>query len=176
MNVRWFIALALVLGVATVSTTSYVWFSRSTLVARDVVRNARVDEQILEQQLVQLTKPANLDRIQGLSQSLHELQLQLVELLSQENTTPGIVSIAFEQSILSNLIPANLTSDVVTLRLVLNLTAQHSVAILNFLSHIRQSVVVWPNEVRACDLQRMPSSLISVQCVIDFYHWSNLGD
>ena len=174
MRVRWCVVMALVLGVATVSTSSYLWLSRSTLLARDGVRQNRIDRQILEQQLMQLENPDNQERIQGLQQSLQELQIQLGELLSQDKENPGIVSIAFEQSVLTDLILSDSTSNIVTLRLVVNFTAQHSAAILSFLSTIKQAVVTWPNEVRACDFDRLPTSLISVQCVIDFYHWSKL--
>ena len=176
MSVRWFIALALVLGVATVSTSSYIWLYRTTLLARDGSRQIRIERQTLEQQLVQLENPDNREHIQGLHESLQELQIRLGEMLSQEIESPGIVSIAFEQSVLADHIPSETTSDVVILRLEVILTARHSAAILSFLSDIQQSVVSWPNEVRACELDRLPASLISVQCVIDFYHWSDLGD
>lgn len=176
MRVYWFAAMAMLLGVAIVSTSSYLWLSRSALFARDGIRQSRIEQQILERQLVQLENPDNQRRILGLQQTLQELQIQLGELLSEDNENPGIMSIAFEQSVLDSPIPSDSTSDIVTLRLVVNLTAQHSAAILSFLSAIRQSVVTWPNEVRACDIDRLPTSLISVQCVIDFYHWSNLDD
>lgn len=176
MSVRWFVMLALVLGVVAVSVSSYLWLSHSTLLARAGVRQSRVEQQFLEQQLVQLKNLENQGPIQGLQQSMQGLQMELVELLSRSNVSPGIVSLDFEQSVLKTLIPGGSTTDIKTLRLVVSLTARHSSAILSFLANIRLSVIAWPNEVRACDFERMPTGVISAQCVIDFYHWANLSE
>lgn len=175
MSVRWCVALAFVLGVAVVSVSTYIWLTRSTLLARDGVRQARIEEQLLQRQLVQLESRENTLLIPGLQQSMQELQVQLVETLSQGDAGPDIFSVEFEQSVLTALIPGETTGNIETLRLIVSLSARHSAALLHFIQRIRQSVVTWPSEVRGCRMERIPASLISMQCVIDFYHWSRLG-
>ncbi|MFK7855580.1 MAG: hypothetical protein AB8B79_15760 [Granulosicoccus sp.] len=175
MNVRWCVALTFVLGVSVVAASTYIWLSRTTLLARDGVRQVRIEEQLLQRQLVQLENHENTVLIPGLEQSMQELQVQLVEELSQGDMEPDISSVEFEQSVLTALIPGETTGDVKTLRLIVSLSARHSAALLKFLRRIRQSVPTWPSEVRACRIERIPASLISIQCVIDFYHWSRLG-
>lgn len=171
MMARWFTALAIGLGLLATCVGFLLWLSSSTDLMADGVRQTRIEHQRRSQQLNILTSETYARRIDNLEQSLEALQITLAESVSRDPLPDGVLSVSFEQRVLPSMLISDELSPVNTLRLVLDMSVRHSVGVINIIDRIRQSIVAWPIEVRACELKRQPQQQLQAHCVIDLYHW-----
>jgi hypothetical protein len=170
---RWSMLLATALGLVAISMSGLVWLKQATRHAQEDIRQARIQQQTLEQQLHLLQSSGNQSTLAGLQEDLAAVQIRLVEVLTRKPLPSGVLDIAYEQRVLPQPLSDPAGAPVHILRLDLKLLLKHSVALLELLAHIDESVTVWPYETRGCALHRLPDQQLNVQCVLDFYHWGN---
>lgn len=135
-------------------------------------RRARIQQQLLEQELVLLGSVEHVHRISALHQSLDALQISLVEIFTDETLPQGVSNLSFEQLLLPQIESGDDGQSISVLRMVIVMTIKHAGGLLNLLAKLEQHVSAWPREVSACNLQRIPSQELIAKCIVDFYHWS----
>lgn len=172
MIVRWFTALAFGLGLLATCMGGLLWLASTTDIVANGVRQARVAHQSRSQQLSILTSERHAEKIDNLDQTLDALQITLAESVSRDPLPDGVLAVSFEQRVLPGILISDELSPVNTLRLVLDMSVRHSVGVINVIDRIRETIVAWPIEVRACELKRQPQQQLHAHCVIDLYHWS----
>lgn len=173
MILRWSIGLFCAVALIAISLASGIYLSESVSTSRVNNRGLRIQQQNLEQLASSLQSPRYAVYLDGLKQNIDALQIELIEILAEGAGVQGVMSLDYDQS----LIPGTLASDsglqVTTLRLVLDMTVQHSGAVLAVIQLLTQRSGTWPRELRACNVQRLPSTHLNAQCAIDFYHWQS---
>lgn len=165
------IGLFLALGVVTLSIAGIVWCDTMIKNQEEALRVQRSEQQILEQQVNLLQTPDMTRQSLALEEDLDALRIRLVEALTQIPQPVGVLSVDYEQAVLSAPLGSSTVEPVSVLRLQLTLTVQHAIGFLNLLQRIDEAIVVWPHETQACRLQRMPQNHLQVSCALDFYHW-----
>jgi hypothetical protein len=168
---RWYMAVASLLGIMTSSLFSIAWSRHLEALRVEDLRQARVQRQILEQQAELLQLPGTAATLSRLHEDLDALQLRLIEILSQQTAPAGVLDIGYAQTILPAIPLGGHDATATIVRLDLSLVLQHSVALLGLLALLDEPVPAWPHETRACELSRLPAETLSAQCVVDFYHW-----
>lgn len=172
--IRWWIFLAITLGVLAVSGSTVIGLSRTTETMVDRVRQSRMRHQALEQQLITLKSPHYEHLAAGLEQDLASLQIDMAEVMSSETQSPDVIELSYEQNVLAHRLDTTQGQPVTTLRLMLSVKIQHAAGLLALLRRIDQRLTVWPHEVRGCDIHRVRLVGLQANCVVDFYHWSHV--
>ena len=170
---RWSVSLAALLGLVAVAVSGVFWSTSTTAERLENVRRVRTQHQQLEQQLALLQSPDITPVIKTLQEDLDALRIKLVEVVTKQPLPAGVSKVGYEQTMMPQVMDAGGGEAVNVLRLELTLTVLHSRGLLDILDNIDRAVGAWPHETRACELQRLPQQILSAQCVVDFYHWSN---
>lgn len=170
---RWSMSLAVLLVLVAVGVVGIFWSTSSTTKKAEGVRLVRAQHQQLEQQLALLQSPGITPLIDTLQEDLDALRIKLVEVMTQQSLPAGVQKVGYEQTLMPQAMDSGTEEAINVLRLELTLTVLHARALLDMLDRIDRSVGVWPHETRACELQRLPQQILSVRCIVDFYHWSN---
>ncbi len=170
---RWSVSLAALLGLLAVGVSGLFWSTSTTAESVENVRLVRAQQQQLEQQLALLQSPGITPLINTLQEDLDTLRIKLVEIVTQQPPPAGVLNVGYEQTLLPQIMDAGTGEAINVLRLELTLRILHSGGLLNILDRIDRAVGAWPHETRACEIQRLPLQILSAQCVVDFYHWSN---
>ncbi len=170
--IRWWIFLAIALGVLAVSASTVIGLKKSSDLIVERVRQSRIRHQALEQQLATLHSPRYEQLAQGLGQTLETLQIELAEVMANEARSPDVLDLTYEQTVLAQTMQSTEQQPISTLRLMMSVKIQHAAGLLALLKRIDHHLAVWPHEVRACDMYRMTEDGLQARCVIDFYHWS----
>jgi len=164
--------LLAVLLVVSSLVSGMAWLDSTTAQHRDELRAARVELQRLEQQISLLNAPGMQQTLSVLEEGLDVLRIRLVEALTQQERPAGVVKLEFEQSLLPRTLDGAGSEAVNVLRLQLNMNVQHAAAFLGMLALIDDATPLWPSEMQACTIQRLPEKNLQTGCVLDFYHWS----
>ena len=170
---RWSVSLAALLGLMAVGWSGIFWSASTTAVKVEDVRLFRAQHQQIEQQLALLQSPGIAPLITTLQEDLDALQIKLAEVVTLQPLPEGVQKVEYEQTIMPHAMDNGAGEPIRVLRLELILTVLHSRGLLDMLDRIDHFVGAWPHETRACELHRLPQQVLSAQCVVDFYHWSN---
>lgn len=164
--------LLVVVLLASLPVGVMVWLERSTAQRSEALRVARAELQRLEQQLSLLKAPEMQQSLSVLEEGLDVLRIRLVEALTQQERPAGVVKVEFDQSLLPRTLGGSGAEAVRVLRLQLDMHVQHAAAFLDMLALIDDATPLWPQEVQACTIHRLPEKNLKTGCVLDFYHWS----
>lgn len=171
MIVRWSLLLAVILGISAVSMSALVFLNRAVADDHENVRQSRVDQQLLEQQLLLLSSAQVQELIADLDEDIDTLKLNLAEALLLEPFPPAVLSVEYVQSVPPVKLQTIDGESISTLRLEVSMTLQHSLGLISLLSRVGAAVDTWPHEIRACKMNRVAEERLTANCVIDFYHW-----
>ena len=167
------VLLAALLGLLTAGVSGLFWSTRTTAESVEDVRRIRAHHQQLEQQLALLQSPGITPLINTLQEDLDALRIKLIEVVTQQPLPAGVLNVAYEQTLMPQLLDSEDGQPIDVLRLELTVTVLHAKGLLDVLDNLDRAVGAWPYETRACELQRLPQQSLRAQCAIDFYHWSH---
>ncbi len=176
--VRSILTIVLSVSVLCVSLYSTRSTKQASLVAASELRKLRVEQQDAELYVHTLNNGQTLPLLRVLGEDVTSLQVRLAEFLSGSVESGGAV-VAYEQSLLGHSVqvgglpdvPVNSDVDIQIIRLDVQTNLAHAPALVSLLSQLKASAGGWPANVRACDVQRVPTQQLRVQCVVDIYYW-----
>lgn len=101
------------------------------------------------------------------------LKVSLIEKLLDDSWPQGILNVKYEfqRGASDTLSYANYPLE--SFRVVVSFSARHSIAMLRYLDILMLSVYPHPVEIRACEINKVASSGLRNQCVLDFHYWSS---
>ena len=104
-------------------------------------------------------------------QSKDVLKVSLIEKLLENSWPRGITNVDYEFQILPGMYLSYAGYPLEGVRVILNFTARHSLALISYLDLLMLSVYPQPIEIRACESRKSLVNGLRNQCVLDFYYW-----
>lgn len=146
----------------------------------DQMQRTMVDLQHAEQRLQRLNKTVAPPLLDVLGEDLVDLQIRLSEQLVRWRRDGYRLITSYEQLMLPRPsgekrdyeIAGLKIEDIQILRLDVQAMMKHAQDILSFVHDLKRATGGWPSEVRACDVQRMPTDSLDARCVLDIYFWA----
>ncbi len=136
------------------------------------LRASRIELQVLSQHKSRLVNDKNQEMIQRLPNALDDVKISLVESLLVDAWPAGVSGVTYEVFDLPSQMLNDSAYPVNTIRVVLQLTALHVVALSSYFEVISQHVSPMPSEVRGCEVFRHATQGLKAQCVLDVHVWS----
>ena len=155
-----------------VSTSVLFGVHRETQSMDASLRASRIELQVLAQHKSRLVNDKNQEMIQRLPNVLDDVKISLVESLLVNAWPAGVSRVTYEVSDLPSQMLNDSAYPINTIRVVLQLTAIHAVALSNYFDEISQHVSPMPSEVRGCEVFRHATQGLKAQCVLDIHVWS----
>ena len=146
-------------------------------IARSIERQNEINR-LLRIELQQAKQVQSLLKLRSTESSDEEaiqrkdiLKVSLIEKLVKKSWPRGISDVSYEFQELSGMYLSYAGYPLEGVRVILNFTARHSLALIGYLDLLMLSVHPQPIEVRACESRKFEVNGLRNQCVLDFYYW-----
>lgn len=141
---------------------------------KERLRLTRVEAQQVQQSIHVLESVELEDSIKNLDTALNELKINVAEFISDESTTIGVHELSYELVNTGKSLLAQSSFPIQTYQLDIKFTAGNAKGVVNYLKKLKAVASPWPTEVRACDIHRLVVAKLSVHCVVNIHHWSDV--
>lgn len=137
----------------------------------EVNRLLRIELQHAKQVQALLKSRSTEDAVEPTVQGVDVLKISLIEKMLEDSWPQGVsdVEYEFQKTPGSNLSYAG--HYLVSVRVVVNFTTEHSLALIRYLDFLMLAVHPQPIEIRACENRKDVTKGLRNQCVLDFHYW-----
>ncbi len=146
-------------------------------IARSIERQSEINR-LLRVELQQAKQVQTLLKLRSSESSDEEaipskdvLKVSLIEKLLANSWPRGITNVDYEFQKPPGMYLSYAGYRLEGVRVILNFTARHSLALISYLDLLMLSVYPQPIEIRACESRKSLVNGLRNQCVLDFYYW-----
>ena len=139
--------------------------------AENLLRQARVDYQYMQQSVRILDSVEYQSVIEKLNSNSDELKISIAEVVANASSEIGLTDINYQlDGQDERLLPLS-SFPIQGYRLDVTLKSENAKGLSLYLEAIKNAVAPWPTEVQACEIHRMIEKRLKVRCLVDIYYW-----